>query len=346
MDCFFYLHLGTPLAALDLFSLDLVLCFDEVSAVFLAVLALALVLCFFFLAEYFEYDANASTIVTLSALFSQTALLYFCAFDLCTLIFLWEAISIISFLLVQHWAFRVSSYKAGLKVFTVSQLGDLPFFLFLFCLLARLHTSALAEILPLLPLLTFEYVFLGGLCIQLLTILGVCLQLAVFLKAAQWFFYPWLLDAMEAPVPISAQLHSSTLVVIGFYLFFRFQALFELAPATSALAVLAGFATSVGASILGFFQEDGKKLLACSTASQLGYVIVALGLHLYSEAVYLLVFCCCNKACTFVWFGVLMRRYSGVSDFRLVAGLGLTWIEHAGLAVAVANFTVFPGAFC
>ncbi len=129
---------------------------------------------------------------------------------------------------------------------------------------------------------------------------------------------------MEAPVPISAQLHSSTLVVIGFYLFFRFQALFELAPATSALAVLAGFSTSVGASILGFFQEDGKKLLACSTASQLGYVIVALGLHLYSEAVYLLVFCCCNKACTFVWFGVLMRRYSGVSDFRMLAGLGLT----------------------
>jgi len=151
---------------------------------------------------------------------------------------------------------------------------------------------------------------------------------------------------MEAPVPISAQLHSSTLVVIGFYLFFRFQTLFELAPLTSTLALAAGFSTSIGASVLGFFQEDGKKLLACSTASQLGYVIVALGLHLYTEAVYLLVFCCCNKAATFVWFGVFMRRHSGVSDFRAVSGVGLSWVEHAGLAAAAANFTVFPGAFC
>jgi len=101
-------------------------------------------------------------------------------------------------------------------------------------------------------------------------------------------------------VPISAQLHSSTLVVIGFYLFFRFQPLFELAPCTSWLALAAGLGTSIGAAVLGFFQEDGKKLLACSTASQLGYVIIALGLQLYTEALYLLTFCCCNKAATFV----------------------------------------------
>lgn len=147
-------------------------------------------------------------------------------------------------------------------------------------------------------------------------------------------------------MPISAQLHSSTLVVIGFYLFFRFQVLFESAPVTAQVGLVAGVVTSVGASVLGFFQEDGKKLLACSTASQLGYVIVALGLQLYGEALYLLAFCCCNKAFTFVWFGVFMRRHAGASDFRLIAGNSLTWVEHAGLAVAVANFTVFPGAFC
>lgn len=105
---------------------------------------------------------------------------------------------------------------------------------------------------------------------------------------------------MEAPVPISAQLHSSTLVVIGFYLFFRFQLLFDLAPLSRLFFLLAGFLTSIGASVLGFFQEDGKKLLACSTASQLGYVMVALGLDLYAEALCLLTFCCCNKAFTFV----------------------------------------------
>jgi len=152
--------------------------------------------------------------------------------------------------------------------------------------------------------------------------LALLLQVAVFLKAAQWFFYPWLLDAMEAPVPISAQLHSSTLVVIGFYLFFRFQVLFDLAPLALSLFIFVGFVTSVGASVLGFYQEDGKKLLACSTAGQLGYVMVALGLGLYGEALLLLAFCCCNKAFTFVWLGVVMRRFSGASDFRYIGGQG------------------------
>lgn len=199
---------------------------------------------------------------------------------------------------------RVTSYKAGLKVFVVSQFGDMPFFLFLFCLLGRVGTADIGEILALLPLLAFEFVpiSLGSnvLMLHLVTLLGFLLQTAIFLKAAQWFFYPWLLDAMEAPVPISAQLHSSTLVVIGFFLFFRFQALFDLAPSVQLAFVLIGFVTSIGASVLGFFQEDGKKLLACSTAGQLGYVLVALGLGLTGEALALLTFCCCNKAFTFV----------------------------------------------
>lgn len=105
---------------------------------------------------------------------------------------------------------------------------------------------------------------------------------------------------MEAPVPISAQLHSSTLVIIGFYMYYRFLDLFLLAPALNSVFLLCGLTTVAGASILGFFQEDGKRLLACSTASQLGYVVTAAGLGLYEEGAMLLIFCCCNKAITFV----------------------------------------------
>jgi NADH-quinone oxidoreductase subunit L len=105
---------------------------------------------------------------------------------------------------------------------------------------------------------------------------------------------------MEAPVPISAQLHSSTLVIIGFYIYFRFQNLIILSPLTSLIFLIFGVITVVYASILGFFQEDGKKLLACSTASQLGYVITGLGLCYFEESVLMLIFCCCNKAITFI----------------------------------------------
>ncbi len=232
-------------------------------------------------------------------------------------------------------------------MFFISQLGDFFFFFFCFFLTMRAGTTDLLEIIPMLPLFLFEYVWVGSILLNFVSLLATLLQVAVLLKAAQWFFYPWLLDAMEAPVPISAQLHSSTLVVIGFYLFFRFQLLFHFAPVTSSIAVLAGMLTSIGASVLGYFQLDGKKLLACSTAGQLGYVLVGLGLELYNESLALLTFCCCNKAMAFVLFGVLMRRFSGLSDFRVLAGsVSLAWFEHAFLAMIVCNFTVFPGIFC
>lgn len=150
---------------------------------------------------------------------------------------------------------------------------------------------------------------------------------------------------MEAPVPISAQLHSSTLVVIGFYLFFRFQALYDQAPLLNGVLLVAGGSSALGASVLAAYQTDGKRLLACSTAGQLGYVVVCLGLGLRGEALALLLFCCANKALTFVWFGVLMRRHGGLSDFRALGGLpALPWLAHAGLACALAAFTACPGA--
>lgn len=87
LDALFYLHAGSPVTLPELVHIDFVLCFDELGGYFLAILSFALIVCFFFLIEYFEFDANAGTIVTLSALFSQTALLYFASFDLCLVLF-------------------------------------------------------------------------------------------------------------------------------------------------------------------------------------------------------------------------------------------------------------------
>lgn len=345
-DAILILDCGVINTGFTVFTIHLLFCFDFLTAFFLGVLTVALLICFYFLVEYFEYDASSSAIINLSALFSQLALCYFSAFDLFTLIFFWEAISIISFLLVQHWSHRVTTYKAGLKVFTISQFGDFFFLMFIFLLFNKYNTTSLLEILPLFALSAFEFIVVSSVLIHYVSILGLLLSSAVLLKSAQFFFYPWLLDAMEAPVPISAQLHSSTLVVIGFYLYYRFYPLFVLTPSLNFVYLWGGIFTAVGASVLGFFQIDGKRLLACSTASQLGYVIVALGLDLYEESLFLLSFCCCNKAFTFVWFGVLMNKNAGISDFRFIGGSNyLSWAEHAGLAVALANFTIFPGVF-
>lgn len=271
------INLGTLATPGTLPTFHLLLAFDDLSAALWGVLATALVGCFYFLLEYFDFDSQGGYIALLSASFSQAALAYFGATDLWLIIALWELISFISFLLVQFWTHRVCTVKAGLKVFCVSQVGDVFFFGYLFLATQYLMTTNGLEIEALMPALAFEYVIWGPVLAHLTTLLAAGLTSAVFLKSAQTFFYPWLLDAMEAPVPISAQLHSSTLVIIGFYLFFRQRALFELAPSLLTVFVVGGTLTVVGASALAFFQHDGKRLLACSTASQLGYVIVALG---------------------------------------------------------------------
>lgn len=324
------------------------LVFDRLSNVFFCILATALVVCAAFLVEYFEYDFAGASITLLSAVFAQLAFVYFCSFDLFLLVFFWEAISMVSFFLVQHWSHRLTTYKAGLKVFFISQLGDAPFLGFIFSALGWAGTSDMAAILGLAPVAQAYAVAVpaGGMVVGLPTLWGWLLVFTVLLKAAQFVFYPWLLDAMEAPVPISAQLHSSTLVVIGFYAYLRFLPLFEAVASVRLALAAAGVWTTLYASVLGFFQSDGKRLLACSTASQLGYVAAGLGAGMVDEAVVMLAFCCCNKAVTFVWFGALMDRAGGVSDLRALGGQAApVWFEHAGLASALANFTVAPGAF-
>ena len=341
-------YIGNILDYKFLIKIFLVLFFDEISNIFFFILCFSLILCFYFLIEYFEYDFNSTSIILLSSLFSQVALWFFCVYDLFLLIFFWESISIISFFLIQYWSFRIPSYKAAIKVFFISQIGDLPFFTFFFLLMYKFNTTDLTEIQSQVFLLSFDYIIFSNLniIVSFSFLLSFLLSSAVLLKSAQFFFYPWLLDAMEAPVPISAQLHSSTLVIIGFYIYFRFQNIIVLSPSISFIFLIFGVVTVVYASVLGFFQEDGKKLLACSTASQLGYVITGLGLCYFEESVLMLIFCCCNKAITFIWFGVLMDKYSGISDIRIIGGIHkLSLLEHTGILISICNFTIVPGVF-
>jgi NADH:ubiquinone oxidoreductase subunit 5 (subunit L)/multisubunit Na+/H+ antiporter MnhA subunit len=149
---------------------------------------------------------------------------------------------------------------------------------------------------------------------------------------------------MEAPVPISSQLHSSTLVIIGFYVFYRFQDLILISDTVKFIYFFFSFFTIITSTFLGFFQDDGKRLLACSTASQLGYVILCISLGFINESLLLLVFVCCNKAFTFILFGVVMDKNGGVSDIRVYKNLKLNIFEKVGLTFSTLNSTISLGS--
>lgn len=189
-DTALVINVGTISTPNPLPAFSLLLTFDDLSAALWGVLATALIGCFYFLLEYFDFDAQGGYIALLSASFSQAALAYFGATDLWLIIALWELISFISFLLVQFWTHRVCTVKAGLKVFCISQVGDLFFFGYLFLMTQYLMTTNGLEIEALLPLIAFEYVAIGPTFVHLSTLLAIGLTSAVFLKSAQTFFYP------------------------------------------------------------------------------------------------------------------------------------------------------------
>lgn len=320
---------------------------DAVSSAFATILYVALIICFVFLKTYFEVDFFSKNICFLSAVFSQLALCFFMTGDILSLIFFWEWISIVSFFLIQYWSFRVNTLKVSIRVFIISQLGDLLFICGSFILISITRTTDIVTICQLDSTLQSSIYceVLPSYCVTILDLALLSLSSAIFLKSAQFIFYPWLLDAMEAPVPISSQLHSSTLVIIGFYVMFRLYPLFINNFFLKNLIIVVGVTTACSMSILAFFQFDGKRLLACSTASQLGYCVVALGFGFVNESFMLLFFCCCNKAILFATFGLLMSNYNGVSDFRLLTKNNLSIFERTALIVIVSNITILPGAF-
>jgi len=338
----------TNIGVINLLNLDininLTFIYDNLSFIFHCILFVALSVCLVFLIQYYEYDVYGHNLILLSSLFSQIAFIYFLTFDLFLLVCFWEWISIISFFLIQHWNIRITTIKASLKVFVISQIGDYFFFISIFLLILVFENSNIGYIISNFCLFNFVYYNSIFFSFNILNISALLLSFSLFLKAAQFFFFPWLLDAMEAPVPISAQLHSSTLVIIGFYVFYRFYTIILLSQSILLWYFLFSFFTIVFTSFLGFFQDDGKKLLACSTASQLGYVILSISLNLINESLYLLIFLCCNKAFTFVWFGVIMDKNCGISDFRLLRNSNWTFFEKSGLLFALLNSSLLPGS--
>jgi len=181
-------------------------------------------------------------------------------------------------------------------------------------------TTDLSLIFLQVPFLSFHYLFIGYSSLHLITFFSICLVTSGGIKAAQFFSHVWLPDAMEAPTPASALIHSSTLVVAGIFLVIRFAILFEFTVFTNYyLAILGALTLSFGA-ITATFQNDIKKLVAYSTISQIGYLVCGCGFCCYEEVLIYLIIHALNKAFLFVLVGYTVHFFSGNPDMRQMGG--------------------------
>lgn len=205
------------------------------------------------------------------------------------------------------------------------------------------NTTDLSMIFVKTPFLLFHLIYFGEYGIHFLTFFTISLVLTGGIKAAQFFFHVWLPDAMEAPTPASALIHSSTLVVGGVFLVIRFSIMFEFALYTNYFLVLLGSMTLAFGSIAAIFQNDIKKLVAYSTISQIGYLVCGCGFCCYEEVLIYLIVHALNKAFLFVVVGYTVHYFNGNTDMRFMGNAYRNSFDLSVLLLGASiNLAGFP----
>ncbi len=328
---YFYLDFGRWFFCLDLIDSHLVFCIDTLSLICSALVLTLTSLALYFGVEYMYREAFINRLLYLLNLFATSVIFLFFCYDFFLIMFAWECIGLFSLLLVNFYSMRVYTIKAALKTFIFSRISDMFMFLSFILCIVIFNTTDLSLIFLQIPFLSFHYLFFGNFAIHFLTFFSFCLVTSGAIKAAQFFFHVWLPDAMEAPTPASALIHSSTLVVAGVFLIIRFSVLFEFTVFTNYYMALLGATTLAFGSITAIFQNDIKKLVAYSTISQIGYLVCGCGFCCYEEVLLYLIIHALNKAFLFILVGYIVHFFNGNTDMRQMGGIYLYSFDIAVL---------------
>ena len=326
-----FVDFGRWFFCLDLIDSHLVFCIDTLSLVASALVLTLTMFALYFGVEYMYREAFINRLLYLLNLFATSVVFLFYCYDYFLILFSWECIGLFSFLLVNFYSTRIYTIKAALKTFVFSRISDMFMFFSFLLTINTFNTTDLSLIFVQTPFLAFHYIFVGDSAIHFLTLFSFCLVTSGGIKGAQFFCHVWLPDAMEAPTPASALIHSSTLVVAGVFLVIRFSILFEFTVFTNYYLVLLGALTLSFGAITASFQTDIKKLVAYSTISQIGYLVCGCGFCCYEEVLIYLIIHALNKAFLFVLVGYTVHFFSGNTDMRQMGGAYLYSFDIAVL---------------
>ena len=317
---YFFVDFGRWFYCLDLVDSHLVFCVDGLALVSASLVLTLTMFALHFGVEYMYREAFINRLLYLLNLFATSVVFLFFCYDYFLILFSWECIGLFSLLLVNFYSSRIYTIKAALKTFVFSRISDMFMFFSFLLTISVFSTTDLSIIFLQVPFMSFHYFFIGEYSVHFISLFSTCLVLSGGIKAAQFFSHVWLPDAMEAPTPASALIHSSTLVVAGIFLVIRFSILFEFTAFTNYLLALLGALTLSFGAITATFQNDIKKLVAYSTISQIGYLVCGCGFCCYEEVLIYLIIHALNKAFLFVLVGYTVHFFSGNTDLRQMGG--------------------------
>jgi NADH-quinone oxidoreductase subunit L len=266
------------------------------------------------------------------------------------LFFGWEAVGLVSYLLIGFWFNKESAIFASLKAFLVNRVGDFGFLLGIAAILMSFGSLDYATVFEMAPGKTAETIsVMGGAEWSLMTFICICLFIGAMGKSAQAPLHVWLPDSMEGPTPISALIHAATMVTAGIFMVARMSPLFELSDTALSFVMLIGAFTAISMGLIGIVQNDIKRVVAYSTLSQLGYMTVALGVSAYSAAIFHLMTHAFFKALLFLGAGSVIIALHHQQDMRFMGGIRkympVTWLTAWIGTLALVGFPFFAGFY-
>jgi NADH-quinone oxidoreductase subunit L len=320
---------------------------DSLSAMMMCVVTFVSLMVHIYTIGYMKDDEGYNRFFAYISLFTFSMLMLVMANNFLQLFFGWEAVGLVSYLLIGFWYTRPTAIVANMKAFLVNRVGDFGFILGIGLLLAYAGSMNYAEVFAKkeqLALLT-----LPGTDWMLLTVACICLFIGAMGKSAQFPLHVWLPDSMEGPTPISALIHAATMVTAGIFMVSRMSPLFELSDTALSFVLVIGSITALFMGFLGIIQTDIKRVVAYSTLSQLGYMTVALGSSAYSIAVFHLMTHAFFKALLFLGAGSVIIGMHHDQDIRNMGGLRkympITWITSLLGSLALIGTPFFAGFY-
>lgn len=245
----------------------------------------------------------------------------------------WEGVGVCSYLLVSFWFTRIAANQSSISAFLTNRVGDCFLTIGMFAILWSCGNIDYSTVFSIAPYMT-EYV---------ITIIGICLLIGAMAKSSQIGLHVWLPMAMEGPTPVSALIHAATMVTAGVYLLMRSSPLIEYSNTVLLLCLWIGAITTVFSSLIGLFQQDIKKVIAYSTMSQLGMMVIAIGLSSYNLALFHLVNHAFYKALLFLGAGAVIHAVSDNQDFRKYGGLkAFLPLTYSVMLIASLSLVAFP----
>ena len=323
---------------------------DQLTAMMMVVVTFVSLMVHVYTIGYMEEDDGYQRFFAYISLFTFSMLMLVMSNNLLQLFFGWEAVGLVSYLLIGFWYTKPSAIYANLKAFMVNRVGDFGFVLGIGLLVAWTGSLDYAEIFAAAPNLEKVTIqLIGDTPWSLITVTCICLFVGAMGKSAQFPLHVWLPDSMEGPTPISALIHAATMVTAGIFMVSRMSPIYEMSEVALSFVMIIGAITAFFMGLMGIIQNDIKRVVAYSTLSQLGYMTVALGASAYSVAVFHLMTHAFFKALLFLGAGSVIIGMHHDQDIRHMGGLRkympITWVTSLIGSLALVGTPFFSGFY-